>query len=140
MRAQVRNQDGFTLMELMIVVGVFGLLIAISAPSIGGYLRSSRLAGATNTLEADCHYARSLANAQRKSYAVIFTAGSYSVAQVSPLVRVLTRQLPSGVTCAATDTATFYAWGLTDPVTITMSQGSTSRVARVSANGRIYCD
>jgi prepilin-type N-terminal cleavage/methylation domain-containing protein len=138
MRAHAWNQDGFTLIELMVVVVVFGLLIGISVPAISSYLKSSRLAGATNTLDADFHYARSLANTQRKSYEVIFQGTKYSVAQVSPLVTVLTRQLPAGVSVAATDTATFFAWGLTDPITVTMTQGSKTRVAHLAVNGRIY--
>jgi prepilin-type N-terminal cleavage/methylation domain-containing protein len=138
MRAHTRNQDGFTLIEMMVAVVVFGLLIAIAAPSVSGYMKSSRLAGATNTLDADFHYARSLANTQRKSYQVIFQGSTYSVATVTPVVKILTRQLPTGVTCAATDTAMFYAWGLADPITVTMTQGSKTRIAHLAVNGRIY--
>lgn len=131
---------GFSLVELMIVVSVFGVLMAIAIPAVGGYLQSTRLVGAVHTLEADFHYAHSLAYEQRKTYEILFQPGSYVIAQVSPYTEIRTRTMPKGVTCAASDTAVFYAWGLTDPVTITMAGSSRTDTLRVSANGNVAHD
>ena len=132
--------NGFSLVELMVVVVVFGLLIAVAVPSTLGYLRSTRRVGAAHTLEADFHYAHSLAHKQGKTYEILFQPGSYVVAQVSPFTTILTRVMPRGVACTASDTAKFYAWGLTDPVTITMADASHSDTLRLSANGNVSHD
>lgn len=51
-----------------------------------------------------------------------------------------TRELPRGVACASTDTATFYPWGLTESVTITVSDSRRSDVLRLSSNGSVSRD
>ena len=134
------DAKGFSLLELMVVVGVFGLLVAISIPGISGYLRATRIKGAADTMAADLRYARSLSSAQRKTYAVLFNSNTYSLVRMSPLGVVRTRTLPQGVACAAPDTANFYAWGLTDPVAITVSDHDRSRTVRLSATGSVTND
>jgi prepilin-type N-terminal cleavage/methylation domain-containing protein len=140
METRSRKRAGFTLTELMIVLAVSGVLIAITIPSISGYLGTARLNGAINILDADLRNAHALASAQRRTYALIFQGGSYAVTQVSPPVLIRRRLMPRGVRCTASDTATFYAWGLSDPVTITFRKGALSRVTRIAANGRISHD
>lgn len=134
------KSKGFSLIELMIVVVVFGMLIAIAVPTMSGYLRSNRRVGAAHTLEADFHYTHSLAHEQGKTYQILFQPGSYAIAQVSPFVTIRTRVMPVGVACTASDTAKFYAWGLTDPVMITMTDASHSDTLRLSANGNVSHD
>jgi prepilin-type N-terminal cleavage/methylation domain-containing protein len=140
MRTSSHRQNGFSLVELMVVMTVFGLLLAIIIPTIGTYQRSARLAGAANTLEADLHQARAMANARRLTYQVLFAGSSYAVTQGSPPVTIRTRAMPRGVACTASDTATFYAWGLTEPITITVADDRHSRVMQLSGNGRISRD
>jgi prepilin-type N-terminal cleavage/methylation domain-containing protein len=140
MGTRAQTSKGFSLMELVIVVSVFGVLMAIAIPAVGGYLRSTRIVGAVHTLEADFHYAHSLAYEQRKTYEIVFQPGSYVIAQASPYTAILTRTMPKGVTCAASDTATFYAWGLTDPVTITMASTGRADTLRLAANGSVTHD
>jgi prepilin-type N-terminal cleavage/methylation domain-containing protein len=134
------DAKGFSLSELMVVMAVFGLLAAITVPGVTRYVRAARLEGASNTLAADLRYARSLASAQRKTYAVTFASDTYSLVRVSPPSVVRTRTLPRGVTCSAPDTASFYAWGLTDPVDITVSDHDRSNTVRLSATGSVSND
>jgi prepilin-type N-terminal cleavage/methylation domain-containing protein len=131
---------GFSLIELLVVIGVLGLLVAITVPGISGFAGSVRVSGAANTLAADLRYARALASAQRKTYAVTFEASNYSVVRLSPAATVRTRALPRGVACAASDTATFFPWGLTTPTTITVSGNGRSNVVRLTANGSVSHD
>lgn len=140
MRTHRHDASGFSLLELMTVLAVFGLLLAISVPAVNGHVRSARLNGAVSTLESDLRYARALSSAQRKTYAIQFASNSYSVVRVSPAKTVRTRELPRGVACAATDTATFYPWGLTESITITVSDSRRSDVLRLSSNGSVSHD
>lgn len=132
-----QSAKGFSLLELMVVVGVFGVLVAASVPAISGSIRTARLEGAAATLAADLRYARSLASAQRKTYQVSFGANAYSLNLVSPPTVVRTRTLPRGVTFGSSSTATFYAWGLTQPATITVADHKSSNTVRLAANGSV---
>lgn len=50
---------GFTLVELMITLAVMAILLALATPSFEGLIASSRLASATNELNATLRQARS---------------------------------------------------------------------------------
>jgi prepilin-type N-terminal cleavage/methylation domain-containing protein len=140
MRSSRHEAKGFSLLELMVVIGIFGVLLAIAVPGVAGYLRASRLRGAAGTLASDLRYARSLATAQRHTFAVTFAPGSYSVVRLSPPATVLTRQLPRGVACTAPDTTTFFAWGLTQAATITVADEDHSNTVRLLATGSVTHD
>jgi Tfp pilus assembly protein FimT len=131
---------GFSLVELAVVLCVLGLLIAAGFPAMSGLMRSSRLAGVTNTLTADIHQTRSLATMQRKSYQITFDTDRYSISPVGSPSTVRTRAMPRGVSCTATDTAMFFAWGLTAPVDIAISDGGASKTVRLSVNGSVSHD
>jgi type IV fimbrial biogenesis protein FimT len=137
MNSHVRMHGGFSLVELMIVISLFGVLVAIGVPSILGYMHSARINGAATTLEADFHYARSVASSQRRTCQVRFSGGSYVLLGVAAGDTILRRTLPGGMTLASTDTATFYAWGLTDPVTVTMSDHGKTQILALASNGSI---
>ena len=140
MRTARHDARGYSLVELMVAIGVLGLLVAISVPAITGLVRSSRLAGASNTLAADLRYARSIASAQRRTYAITFATNRYSLVRVSPPATIRTRVIPRGVSFAGPDSARFFAWGLTEPATITVSDHDHSNVVRLSANGSVSHD
>lgn len=132
-----QGEKGFSLLELMIVVGVFGILVAVSVPAISGSIRTARLQGAAQTLASDLRFARSLASAERRNFQVTFGSSSYSLSRVSPAAVVRVRTLPRGVTLNSSGTATFYAWGLTQPASITVSDHRSSNVVQLAANGSV---
>jgi len=131
------RSSGYTLIEMMMAMAVFSIIAAMSVLGVSSFIRSSRLTGASNTLMTDLHYTRMMASAKQSTYQIRFQPSSYTVVRVTPASTVLTRQLPLGTTCAATDTATFYPWGLADSVTVTMTNSGHSSVLKVSANGRV---
>lgn len=131
---------GFALTELMVVLVIIGIVLAVSVPATYKYMRSSERVGATNTLMADIYYARSLANMRRKTYQIAFVTNGYTISQVTPPATISTRTLPPGVACAATDTALFYAWGLSVPISITISSYNDSTTVQVAANGSVSHD
>jgi type IV fimbrial biogenesis protein FimT len=50
---------GFTLLELMVVLGILAIVLMLSAPSMTGFLRSAELSSAANSFVAGLNAARS---------------------------------------------------------------------------------
>ncbi len=63
----MRTQNGFTLIETMIVVTVAGVLLAIGVPAFGGYRNSLALRQATEQVQTDLERARQLSITRRAS-------------------------------------------------------------------------
>lgn len=135
-----RKPNGFTLVELVVVIGVFAVLLAVSGPSVLSLIRSSRLVGSSNALVSDLYRGRAMANTERTTYEIRFRSNGYSLVRLSPASTVINRTFPLGVTCAATDTATFFAWGLTAPITVTVTANSRTKTVRLAANGSVTHD
>jgi prepilin-type N-terminal cleavage/methylation domain-containing protein len=131
------SRNGFTLIEVMVILVIMGILLVVTIPPFRGYLESNRLVGTSNVLIADIHYVRSLATAQRRTHEIEFDPHEYRiVVPVSGKV-IRTRQLSNWVSCAATGNPNFYAWGLTDPVTITLTAGSKQKTLLLMPNGSV---
>ena len=131
---------GFTLIEMIVIIGILGTIMLVAAPPMSRFLSTNRLAGATNIVAGDLRYARSLASSQRRSYEFRNTSTGYTVSCVSPASTVLTRTLQSGVTFAGLDTTTFYAWGLTESTVLTLQKGDQSRILRMNSTGQVTRD
>lgn len=131
---------GFTLVETSVLLVVFGILAAMTVAGTRQLVSSSQLSGATNTLLADMRYARTLATTECGEFQIRFVADGYSVVRVSPLRTAVSRTCPRGVSLAASDTASFYAWGLVSPVTVTINGGCGTNVVQLAASGNITHD
>lgn len=53
-----RHQSGFTLFELMLTLGLAAVLMGLAAPSVSGFIRSSRISSAARDLTLDFALAR----------------------------------------------------------------------------------
>ena len=122
---------GFTLVELMIVIGVIGITLAFASPNISAFVQNYRMTSQTNNMLADLQLARSNAVAQG--------------------VRVSMCASTSGTACAGTNwgagwivftdaNADFTVDAATDTivrVTEAVSSGTTIVATNLAAAGRI---
>ena len=75
------HEAGFTAMELMIVLTIFGLLLAASWGNFQSVIRNQRLTGATNQVATHLRLAREKAVSEGNNYIVTFrlAANDYQV-------------------------------------------------------------
>ena len=72
MRSNVTNNNGFTLIELMIVVAIIGILAGIGIPSLINYIDDSKLSEARGNLRTIADNAVTYFNTEHYFDFVIF--------------------------------------------------------------------
>ncbi len=148
-RHAARNQTGFSLAELTVLLAVIGVLFSLSLPAFISYYQSAQVRGAAAEIVAYVNQGRQLAIQLNCSVAV----------QIAPTTITYTRQAncqvpgvwtgagtnaagnipaPAGITLAATATPVFNNLGAAAPAaTLTVTHGSSSLSVLVSASGRV---
>lgn len=89
----VRRQRGrgLTLIELMVTVGILGIVLAVAAPSLSDFMNKRRVRLVADELSTLMVYARSEAGLRNRRVNVFFSSGSsqscYTIAEFSALGR-----------------------------------------------------
>ncbi len=102
------------MVEMMVVIGIVGIIATISAPPIFRYVQSNRLQTNTDRLAADLQYARTLSIAS--SSILRFTATPVGYKLENPNTGALIRETDFGhdLELDMAQTADFYPWGMAD--------------------------
>jgi prepilin-type N-terminal cleavage/methylation domain-containing protein len=75
----VRNANGFTLIEALIVISLMACISALAVPNLMNWLNKAKLNGAANNLKGSLELAKLKAIQENGPVAVNFTANSYAI-------------------------------------------------------------
>lgn len=75
----MKKQDGFTIYELLTVIGIIGILAVIATPKMISWRGEIKLRGASNNLRADLQMAKLRALRDMTVVVVKFNAGGYNI-------------------------------------------------------------
>lgn len=76
-----KNESGFSLFELMVVIAIISILSAITIPNFLSYRDSANLRGAAFNLKSDLELAKMRAIRGGSNIAVLFTGSRYEIFQ-----------------------------------------------------------
>ena len=96
-----RCERGFTLIETMVAVVVFGLLIGFSIPSYQSYALTQKLRGTSENLVQTINLQRSRAMATSQDVVINFNTGTPAGWTVMSANRQNQMALPNGITYAS---------------------------------------
>jgi prepilin-type N-terminal cleavage/methylation domain-containing protein len=92
----MKKESGFTVLELMVVVGILSILSAIALPSMIRWSSGSKLRDAVNNLRGDMEMAKIRAIRDNTDVTIQFFDDRYTVTTAGGL-ELRNRQLPAGV-------------------------------------------
>jgi len=84
----MRNKKGFSLFELMIVIGIIAILSAITVPNLISWYRNQGLRNAVVELQSNLHLAKMTAIRQNQNCSLFIdtAAGSYNIQDIGKTV------------------------------------------------------
>jgi competence protein ComGD len=95
----IKGQQGFTLLELLIVLGAWAVLLLLSVPPVFAVLDDQREKQVLETLKSDVLYMQSLSiNSPEERLILDIKQNSYSIREFSKHQPLLKRELPAGYT------------------------------------------
>ncbi|MFQ5684259.1 MAG: Tfp pilus assembly protein FimT/FimU, partial [Candidatus Binatia bacterium] len=137
---------GFTLIEILVALAIFGILAAIAIPNWATLIPSYRLNSSGRQLQSELHKTKSRAVSENTRFHLVFSATSYRIERYNGtgyLPTGETKPLPPGISIESMSTSNlgFTARGTATPgtggtVKLCNSKGAGMNVV-VSSTGRI---
>jgi len=147
-----KRQSGFTLIEMMVVIGIFAIVSAIAIPNFISWLPGMRLNGAARQVMGDLMAARMNAVKQNNRFRVFFNSpgtNQYQIlddddnnnsADTGEAITTPPKNIQTNyhdVTFSSTTNPIFYPRGTAYGTTVTVTNSSGSKDVKVAITGRV---
>jgi len=142
-RQLVNQQKGFTLIELIIVMGIMGILATIAVPTFQNYIRNQNLKTAARGITSDFFATREKALSENVRYRITFdqASNSYTIARgtaagapyVDQQTKLMTSYAPS-IKVDADQVVYFQTRGTVTACNFTISNPINGSVANIIVN------
>jgi prepilin-type N-terminal cleavage/methylation domain-containing protein len=137
-RKNVQKTAGFTLVELLVTIGIALILMGIAVPRFYAALPGIRLASAARQVVTDLQLARMTAISQRVNQAVAFDTATATYT-FGGNIRNLNQLYPGTTITAVTNGGpTFNSVGAANGSLITLSNNGVIAVVQVNTAGRVF--
>jgi prepilin-type N-terminal cleavage/methylation domain-containing protein len=135
----VQKVAGFTLIELVVTIGIAGILMGIAVPRFYAALPGIRLASAARQVVTDLQLARMTAISQRTNpYIVTFNTATATYT-FGNNIRNLNQLYPgTTITNLTNGNPTFNSVGAANATAITLTNNGVNVVVQVNTAGRIF--
>ncbi len=120
-------RNGFSLVEIMMVLMLIGLMAGISAPPMFKYLASNQMQTRTDRMVADLQYARAVSIASGQAHRFASTTTSYTLTNLVTGIEVRNVTFDHGAELAMMQFSDFFPWGMASSTTFNLSQSDMQR-------------
>ena len=119
-----RCRQGFSLIELMVIVAIVGVIAGISAPPIFRYVNSNRLETHADRMAADLQYARTLSISTSTILRFSSTPAGYQLTDPVSGNIIRDKVFEHGLGLDGNQTADFFPWGMADATVFNISNST----------------
>ena len=133
----MRIRHGFTLVEMMVLIGIFGLLVAMALPNMASYVRSNQLATSVDRMAADLNLARTMSISSGRIFRLTATPAGYRIVNTSTGEEIRDRSFEGDVQLAAADSANFFPWGRADATVFDLQGSAGTRTVNLLPTGAV---
>ncbi len=139
-RKKFPDHNGFSLVEMMMVVMLIGLLAGISGPPMFRYLKSNQMQTRTDRLVADMQYARAVAVSTGQTHQFTCTNNSYTLFNTTTGNVVRQVNFDNGAQLDLAQSANFFPWGMAESRNFVLSMNDMSREIILLPTGMVEVD